>query len=240
MFLRFEVNKKGRDFVVGDIHGCFKRLDKFLDVIRFNPEEDRLFSVGDLLDRGTDDADIFDWMQRDWFHAVMGNHEMMVLQAADDPVYASLLGQSYPNHYWYNLPPEKKVELEFIIGSLPFMIEVDTRDGRRVGIIHADVPYCDWDMANLMIDKSYDAQQFAIWDRKRHNLGVQTFVKNIDLVVVGHNTVPSTEMLGNVINIDTGAVYMKHSFDKEGVLFDLGFTLYNITDDEFYHEGEWV
>ena len=49
---RFAQNTVGRDFAVGDIHGCFTELQRGLDAIGFDPSTDRLFSVGDLVDRG--------------------------------------------------------------------------------------------------------------------------------------------------------------------------------------------
>ena len=49
---RFAANTAGRDFAVGDIHGHFTRLQSALDKAGFEPSVDRLFSVGDLIDRG--------------------------------------------------------------------------------------------------------------------------------------------------------------------------------------------
>ena len=49
---RFAQNTVGRDFAVGDIHGCFTELQRGLEAIGFDPSTDRLFSVGDLVDRG--------------------------------------------------------------------------------------------------------------------------------------------------------------------------------------------
>src|SRR3546814_4769251 len=75
----FPPNKKGRDFVVGDIHGHFKLLTAALNNLDFNPELDRIFSVGDLIDRGPDSIDILKWLEKPWFHAVRGNHEQMLI-----------------------------------------------------------------------------------------------------------------------------------------------------------------
>ena len=47
-----KANKVGRDFVVGDVHGMFDRVAQALTKVQFNPSRDRLFSVGDLIDRG--------------------------------------------------------------------------------------------------------------------------------------------------------------------------------------------
>jgi len=51
-FPRFACNAVGRDFAVGDIHGCFSHLRRSLEAIGFDASVDRLFSVGDLIDRG--------------------------------------------------------------------------------------------------------------------------------------------------------------------------------------------
>ena len=76
----FSINATGTDYVVGDLHGCFKTLEKALRAINFKPEVDRLFSVGDLVDRGPRSHEVYKWLQQPWFHSVMGNHEVKVLQ----------------------------------------------------------------------------------------------------------------------------------------------------------------
>ena len=41
----------GTDFVAGDVHGCFRTLERAMEAVDFNPERDRLFAVGDLVNR---------------------------------------------------------------------------------------------------------------------------------------------------------------------------------------------
>lgn len=53
---RFDRKPLGRDLIVGDAHGCFTKLQASLDAVGFNLERDRLFSVGDLVDRGPESA----------------------------------------------------------------------------------------------------------------------------------------------------------------------------------------
>ena len=48
---------RGRDLVVGDVHGCFRTLDGALCELRFDTDSDRLFGVGDLVDRGPHSAE---------------------------------------------------------------------------------------------------------------------------------------------------------------------------------------
>jgi len=79
-FKHFERNTQGRDFAVGDIHGHFTRLQAALEAVDFAPEVDRLFSVGDVVDRGPESERVLDWLAQPWFFAVQGNHEACTAQ----------------------------------------------------------------------------------------------------------------------------------------------------------------
>lgn len=68
-------NPAGRDFVVGDLHGCLGQLEAQLKGIGFDPARDRLFSVGDLVDRGPDSLGVLRLLEAPWFFPVLGNHE---------------------------------------------------------------------------------------------------------------------------------------------------------------------
>ena len=46
----------GRDFVFDDIHGCFATVEQALEALDYDPGRDRLFSVGDLIDRAREAA----------------------------------------------------------------------------------------------------------------------------------------------------------------------------------------
>ncbi len=76
---RLPANEKGRDFVVGDLHGCRNTLEKLLNRVRFDTDRDRLLSVGDLIDRGPDSMGCLDLLEEPWFFSVRGNHEQMML-----------------------------------------------------------------------------------------------------------------------------------------------------------------
>ena len=66
----------GRDWVVGDVHGCFTTLREALRAIDFEHGRDRVFSVGDLIDRDPNSIEALEWLAGERFEAVvMGNHE---------------------------------------------------------------------------------------------------------------------------------------------------------------------
>jgi hypothetical protein len=72
-------NVDGRDFVVGDLHGCFDELAKLMTYVKFDPKRDRLFSTGDLIDRGPRSSDCLTLLSKPWFYPVLGNHEDLLL-----------------------------------------------------------------------------------------------------------------------------------------------------------------
>ncbi len=76
---RLPANTTGRDFIVGDLHGCLDLLHAELTHIEFDPAVDRLFSVGDLIDRGPDSMGCLRLLREPWFFAVRGNHEEMLI-----------------------------------------------------------------------------------------------------------------------------------------------------------------
>lgn len=82
MIKKYGKNEVGRDFVVGDIHGCFSRLAESLYSVGFDGEKDRLFSVGDLVDRGIESHLVCEWIAKQWFHAVRGNHDDFAIRHA--------------------------------------------------------------------------------------------------------------------------------------------------------------
>ena len=72
-------NRLGKDYVVGDLHGCFNLLERLLEAVSFDVTCDRLFSVGDLIDRGPDSLRCLKLLKEPWFFAAQGNHELMML-----------------------------------------------------------------------------------------------------------------------------------------------------------------
>ncbi len=76
---RLPANRKGRDFVLSDVHGCRNTLERLLNRVQFDATRDRLLSVGDLIDRGPESMACLDFLDEPWFYAVQGNHEQMLL-----------------------------------------------------------------------------------------------------------------------------------------------------------------
>lgn len=197
---RFELNPDGRDFVVGDIHGHFSALEQAMDEVGFDPRRDRLFSVGDLVDRGPESRRAPEWLDYSWFHPVMGNHEDFVCHFDElDPAIFLLNG----GEWFLRLEDAEKRRWAALFEQLPLAIEVETRKG-RIGIVHADCPVRHWDELSTVVGNP-DVREFLLYSRQRAGQGDTTPIGGVEAVVVGHTVMGRDPVrLGNVIHADTG------------------------------------
>ena len=209
---RFEKNEFGRDLIVGDIHGHFTLLEQALDKINFNPEFDRLFSVGDLVDRGPESHQAINWIRKQWFHAVQGNHEVMAIDWVEPEGHKDV-GLYKRNGGSWNI--ENSVEQQTAYADafrqLPLAIEIETDNG-LVGVVHAE-PTEDWDTLRNILSRPhlmnvYEFDRFQTrlqWERRRINNHDSRPVAGVRAVVVGHTPLSTPVQLGNVYYIDTAA-----------------------------------
>lgn len=65
---------------VGDVQGCAAELRDLLDAARFDPARHRLALAGDLVNRGPDSAGVLELARRLDALAVIGNHEVGLLE----------------------------------------------------------------------------------------------------------------------------------------------------------------
>lgn len=207
---RFAANPTpaGRDLIVGDVHGCFGKLRAALDAVGFDPDAgDRLFSVGDLVDRGPESTDVLSWLDRPWFAAVGGNHEDLVVGFASGLEPRDLYFANGGAWLIAMTPPER---LPFVdaLAALPLAIELETAAG-LVCLVHADCPRPTWAEFRAALEAGcFEAEHVAVlarWSRERIGAGDRVGVPDVRAVVVGHTPVERPVALGNVYHIDTGA-----------------------------------
>ena len=113
-------NTQGRDFVVGDLHGCYLELRALLEMVGFIPETDRLFCTGDLLHRGPFGRDCLSLLRQPWFYSVLGNHDTHQMTA--DEAEMGL-----------------RLAFDAELSELPMMIHVEGE--RDFHVLHAELPY---------------------------------------------------------------------------------------------------
>lgn len=198
-------NLKGKDYAVGDIHGCYSKLYEVLKKIRFDYEKDRLFCVGDLCDRGPESSGVINFLNNSWVHSTKGNHEQILFDYENGHINDEDMANVGAS-WWLSVSVENKSEILKRLAKLPLAIELETKTG-KVGLLHGECPVADWNMLERSLKGilGFRFTNTLLWGAGSTTNTYPT--KNIDAVIVGHMTQNSYKLVGNTHLLDTGAVY---------------------------------
>lgn len=167
---RYPSNRCGRDFVVGDVHGCFSQLTDELARLNFDPDCDRLFSVGDLIDRGHESMFVLDVVRRYRIKAIRGNHEDMILRWYRGDVSSDVMFEN-GGAWFMNMVDGSGRARRFanFMSSLPYVIEIESPHG-LIALAHADAPCGEWvDLTTQIELEGPDGlmRRRVLWQRSR-------------------------------------------------------------------------
>ncbi|ROH87774.1 serine/threonine protein phosphatase [Stagnimonas aquatica] len=232
--LKLPANTEGRDYYVGDIHGHGEALWKLLDAVHFDDRCDRLFCTGDLVDRGPDSERLLRILDdAPWFHAVMGNHEAMLIVAGSARDETTRKRWSVRDSTWFfRLPAEQRKQLVRIAMRMPLAIEVAQPEGEPIGLIHADLPlgktWAALERARFGVGAAFDNDgdtlaSHLLWGRsaamqlgqalssgrRPSGLSARLQVEGVQLLVSGHTPMLAAKprIAGKRLFLDTG-VYL--------------------------------
>lgn len=218
-FVRIAPNTLGRDFVIGDVHGAFDLVWHAMRTAGFDRVFDRLFGVGDLVDRGAGSGRAGAFLAQPYVYSVMGNHEADLCDLyrdEDDPeeVLAALARCNYNGMGWLaETAPAARAALVARLATLPLALEVSTPRG-TVGLIHGEVPIgMDWATFGTNLEAGHEATvESCLRGRKRINGANQAGVPGVGRVFAGHTPMfGGAARFGNVYAMDTGAVFAELS-----------------------------
>lgn len=212
-------NAQGRDFVVGDLHGCRAALDALLAEARFDPACDRVFSVGDLIDRGPDSHGCVALLNEPWFFACRGNHEQMFIDAYQSLAHGSasdsyevsmclLNGGNWAVEGWQTGAPWL-ADYAAKFAKLPHLLIVG-EGARRFHVLHAELWSVENDLSDAWIDAGFLEEDSRYIDRLLWSRSLM--IENpppdapagLSPVYCGHTPQTAVKHAYGHINLDTG------------------------------------
>jgi serine/threonine protein phosphatase 1 len=211
----FSINQNGKDYVIGDIHGRYDLVYEALAKANFNSKTDRLFCVGDLIDRGVYSDHVAEFLSKPYIHAVRGNHEDILLSLYQNGIPSeeriAYVGKQIGLTWWLHIDEQTRQSILAALRKLPLVIEIETVRG-TVGLVHADIDTdLTWQQFIDAVEKEdHDVIQEALWGRRRLSNNINKIIPGIGRVYVGHTVQDKIKQLGNVVGIDTGAVFNRH------------------------------
>lgn len=216
-----------RSFVIGDVHGCAHTLHRLLFKVLQVRRPDRIYLLGDLIDRGPRSKEVLDTLMRlrsagYSITSVRGNHEEMLLNACRDRDSFRLwmLNGGAQTLTSFNVEDACEIPLQYrtFIADLPYYLEHD-----RFVLVHAGI---NWDAVDPFAD-----HEAMLWSRNRSTRGNRDGGRR---VICGHTSLPLAEIMNSLatdcITLDGGCVYAQHPALGKLVALELEtMTLYDVS-----------
>lgn len=188
MLRAFDINPNGRDFIIGDLHGCIDEFETLLKRLKLDFQKDRMFSVGDLVDRGPGSMACLRLLREPWFFAVKGNHEDMMLRAVASNLQVGADIWAWNGGDWgverFEDGDPEFFELMELVDACPFAFTIRSRELGLVGISHAEPP-SRWSAPIIE-----DEVKNVIWRREKiHARERGVAAEGVQFSVHGHSIV---------------------------------------------------
>jgi len=206
-----------RIFAIGDIHGCCKTFKKLLLEKIHIRKSDKIYCIGDYIDRGKDSKGVIDFilsLRLNGFqiHTLRGNHEQMMLDA---PINDKKL------NYWlkyggtetlqsFSVTSINEIQPKYIsfLKRTKFYIKT-----KNYIFVHAGLNFFD--------DNIFEDKESMLWLRDYSEN--EPLLQN-RILIHGHTPEPLDFIInqtGNMINIDAGCVYNTNKELGKMVAIDL-------------------
>jgi serine/threonine protein phosphatase 1 len=201
------VDHSSRLIIIGDVHGHFQGLKTLFSLLELD-DRDRVYFLGDLIDRGPESAQVVEFVRTGQYPCLLGNHEQMMRLAFNTSSsdyfamegWLSAGGRSTLDSY--EDLSQLDIDLEWM-ATLPTYLDLG-----HIWLVHAGVH------PRLSLAEQ-TAQEFC-WIRREFHQMQKPFFED-KLIVTGHTitfTFPGVEpgqlaQGAGWLDIDTGAYHPK-------------------------------
>ena len=194
-----------RTFVIGDIHGCAATLRRLVEEALHPLSADRIYLLGDLIDRGPDSKGVLDFIfelrnRGLSVFSVRGNHEEMCLRSSDDyhsmELWTDNGGLATLDSFRADGPGDIPRQYRDFLNSLPYYVLLESFVIVHAGLNFDTVHPLD-DTSAMLWPRSHIVDQQRIGGRR---------------LICGHTTVPLTLLEASLnsskIMLDNGCVFI--------------------------------
>jgi RNA ligase len=205
-----------RHIIVGDVHGCFDELMELLAERDFDPKEDVLISVGDLVDRGPKVKEVLDFcMLLPRFYSVAGNHDdkcMRYFEGRNVKVGHGM--ETTIEAFGGKMPP---AHMEFL-RRLPLILKAPSGYVVHAGFDPLMLPE-EQQRSDCLYMRYYGGKSY--FDSFGGELWYKLWPKDYPRVFYGHIPDVSGPCLPNIVSLDGGCVfgdYLKAWDSRDGIV----------------------
>lgn len=187
----------GRYFACSDLHGMYELYEQ---ICRFLNPDDRVIFLGDAADRGTQGWKLIKAIKENpQWTSLMGNHELMLLEAMDEEVndfYGEAVYLLYSNGGYQTLEDWRMEGAEHkwisYLARLPLIEHYTNKNGQSIFLTHAGfTPGIDGEHF-LPVDKEHfiwgEDREKLIWDRDHIK---DEWACGDAIIIHGHTPIPS-------------------------------------------------
>lgn len=222
-----------KTFVIGDVHGEYNTLIKLIDEL---PKDADIIFVGDIVDRGAKSKEVIEFIRKNNYRCVLGNHEQFMID------YGTSFTKTHPEstntsfmHTWYNnggkdtlysyglLKYTREDGLECVeneegmkqfkddigwLKTLPLYLELsDKINNKPVVVTHASCADVWQYYDNLNEIDTF--KEYALWNRKDPK------PDSVIFNIFGHTPVEfGVEIEEHFVNVDTGCYIKKWGYNE--------------------------
>jgi serine/threonine protein phosphatase 1 len=193
-----------RIFVIGDIHGCCNTFKKLLLEIIDIQKSDKIYCIGDYVDRGNDSKGVIDFIinlriKGYHIHTLRGNHEQMMLDSTIDEQRLNHWlknggGETLKNFGISSVNELSRKYLTFLKRTKFFIAT------NKYIFVHAGL--------NFKIENPFTDKDAMLWIRDEYFDKAKI---NNRILIHGHTPIPfeslCKQLNPNKVNIDGGCVY---------------------------------
>lgn len=205
--------KKKRLFAISDIHGCANTFKALLQKIEFSPS-DKLYLLGDFIDRGPDSKGVFDYIfslqeQGHQIYCLRGNHEAMLFRSttgiAKSSVWRSNGGEETLQSFGADSLLDIPKRYRDFIAAMPYFLEVNEYLLVHAGFNFSNAP-----------EKILEDKESMLWVRHWYQNINKTWLGD-RIIIHGHTPISKQKIKQQArdfsttpaLDIDAGCVHIK-------------------------------